>query len=308
MEPNQVKSKVSAGDFFLNLGATVALYTTVFSLLRLLFTAIDTKFPKVVYGYVSTTSISWPVAVLVIFFPIYILLMWIIGNNYAAEPEKRNSGVHKWLTYLTLFITGLVLAGDLIAILYYFIDGQEITTAFILKVLSLLVVAGSVFGYYLSDIRGKLTEQNRKIWRIFAFVLVIASVVWGFVVLGSPHTQRMYKYDEQKVMDLQNLNGQIQTYYGMNLKLPVNLDALLEMNYYNTATKDAQTGLPYEYVKSTDTTYSLCAVFNKDSKEATDSRAYPYSYEATWSHPAGRHCFTQKINPSNYPPKPVINL
>lgn len=308
MEPNQVKPKVSAGDFFLNLGATVALYTTVFSLLRVLFTAIDSKFPTITNGYqYYSPSISWPVAVLVIFFPIFILLMWIIGKNYEADPQRRNSGVHKWLTYLTLFITGLVLAGDLIAVLYYFIDGQQLTTAFLLKVLSLLVVAGSVFTYYLADIRGKLTTQNRNMWRIFAFVLVVLSIAWGFMVLGSPYTQRMYKYDMQKVSDLQNLNSQIQSYYSMNSKLPANLDALKEMNYHYVVV-DSQTNAPYEYVKSSETSYSLCAVFNRDSRDGNNSEARPYYYEQNWSHPAGRHCFTQKINPAMFPSKPLINM
>ncbi len=305
MEPNQ-KPKLTAGDFFLNLGATVALYTTVVSLLRVLFVAIDSKFPHITNGYqYYNPSISWPVAVLVIFFPIYIALMWVIGNQYLASPEKRTSGIHKWLTYLTLFLTGIALACDLIAVLYYFIDGQEITTAFLLKVLALLVVSGSVFTYYLADVRGRLTTQNRKIWRAFALVLVIGSIVLGFAVLGSPFTQRQYKYDQQKVSDLQNLNSQIQSYYSVNSKLPENLDQIKEMAYY-VSFNDTQTGTPYEYSKVSATSYSLCAVFNKDSKEANDSRAYPYYGEVNWTHPAGKHCFTQKINPERFPMKPMI--
>ncbi len=41
----------------------------------------------------------------------------------------------------------------------------------------------------------------------------VKSIIWGFSVLGSPHTQRLIKYDEQKINDLQYINSQIQSYY-----------------------------------------------------------------------------------------------
>jgi hypothetical protein len=74
--------KTSAKDFFLNLGAIVALYTTIISLLNLLFTVINKAFPQIVnYYYTSSSSISMPVATLIIFFPVYILLMWSHRSN-----------------------------------------------------------------------------------------------------------------------------------------------------------------------------------------------------------------------------------
>ncbi|MGH7250038.1 MAG: DUF5671 domain-containing protein, partial [Minisyncoccia bacterium] len=124
MEP---QTKTSAKDFFINLGAIVALYTTVVSLVNLLFTVINTAYPQITsgYNYLSSQSISWPVATLIIFFPIFLLLMWLLGKDYKIHPEKQNSGIHKWLTYITLFIAGLTIAIDLITVLYYFLDGQE---------------------------------------------------------------------------------------------------------------------------------------------------------------------------------------
>src|SRR5574343_502179 len=110
---DQNTTKISAKDFFLNLGATISLYTVVFSLLQLLFTVINTKYPKITnaYQYSTSSSISWPVAILIIFVPILLVLMWVINKNYEVEPARRSMGVHKWLTFLTVFISGLVLAG-----------------------------------------------------------------------------------------------------------------------------------------------------------------------------------------------------
>ncbi|TSC70763.1 MAG: hypothetical protein CEO12_139 [Parcubacteria group bacterium Gr01-1014_46] len=301
-----MKSKSNVKDFFLNLGATISLYTVVGSLVTLLFSVINKAYPQITNGYYyfGSSSISWPVSILAIFFPIFILLMWLLAKDYDSDPERKNAGVHKWLTFLTLFIAGVALAIDLITVLYYFIDGQELTTGFILKVLVLLVITGGVFTYYISDIRGKLTPKSRNMWRIFAFVIVLGSIVWGFSVLGSPRTQRLYKYDQQKLSDLQNLNSQVQTYYATNSKLPNNVDELKAAAYYGSMV-DPQSQKPYEYVKTGTLTYSLCAEFNKASDEQlTNNQAYPYYGDVIWTHPAGRHCFEQKINTAMYP-KPL---
>ena len=210
-------AKTSAKDFFLNLGAIVALYTTVVSLLNLLFTVINTAYPQITaYYYYNSQSISMPVATLIIFFPIFILLMWLLEKSYTAEPEKKHLSIRKWLTYITLFVAGLTLAGDLVTVLYYFIDGQELTTGFILKVLSVFVVILAVFLYYISDIRNKLTKSSQKVWLIISAVIILASIVWGFAVLGSPYTQRLVKYDSQKISDLQNLQYQVISYWQTN--------------------------------------------------------------------------------------------
>lgn len=302
------KPKTNAKDLFLNLGAIVALYTVVISLINLLFSVINSAYPKITdgYSYYGSQSISWPVAILIIFFPIYVLLMWLLEKGYDEEPEKRNVGIRKWLTYITLFLAGVATAGDLVTVIYYFIDGQELTAGFLLKVLTVLVIALGVFYYYISDIREKLNSSSRRIWTIVALVVVLGSIAWGFSVLGSPMTQRLHKYDNAKVMDLQNLTSAIQNYYSTSQKLPENLTDLATLNY-GINTTDSQNQKQYEYKKTGNNTYELCAEFNKSSS-STESLTYPrvmgLGY-TTWNHPAGRHCFTQTITPDPYG-KPVI--
>src|SRR3989344_694449 len=111
MNQTLVRPKVSAKDLFLNLGAMVALYTVVVSVLRLLFSVINTAFPQVTggYNYWGSQSISWPVATIVITFPILIFLQWMLERQYRREPERQSTGIHKWLTYITLFIAGLTI-------------------------------------------------------------------------------------------------------------------------------------------------------------------------------------------------------
>jgi hypothetical protein len=304
--------KTSAKDFFLNLGAIVALYTTIISLLNLLFTVINKAFPQIVnYYYTSSSSISMPVATLIIFFPVYILLMWSLEKSYLTEPEKRNLGVRKWLTYITLFIAGLVLAGDLVTVLYYFLDGQEMTAGFLLKVLAVLLVVLGVFVYYISDIREKLSSRSRKIWAVISLVVILISIIWGFTVLGSPRTQQLYKYDEQKVSDLQNLNYQVQDYYQLHSSLPVTIDDLCGQNSLSPNNcVDKQTGKKYEYVMTGQSakTYQLCAIFNKDSN-TNDSQVQTYPYvngQSGWVYSAGHYCFDEVIPASQYKPVSAV--
>ncbi len=297
------KPKTSPKDFFLHLGAIVVLYTVVISLLNLLFTVIEQAYPKInnYYGYFGSSSLSWPVAILIIFFPIYIVLMWALEKSYKENEEKRQLGVRRWLTYITLFVSGLVLAGDLVTVLYYFIDGQELTIGFLLKVLSVLVVTAGVFTYYISDIRNKLNGNSRKTWAIIATVIILGSIIWGFSVLGSPRTQRLYKYDEQKTNDLTNIQNEINNYYSQEGNLPATLDELNKNYYSNHA--DPQSQKSYEYAPTSQNKYNICADFNKDSKQSGYGQTYP---QGSWTHPAGRYCFAQTINPNTYAkPMPV---
>jgi len=282
------------------------------NLLGLLFTVIDTAYPKITngYNYFGSSSISWPVASLVVFFPVFILLMWFLEKEYIVEPEMQNSIIHRGLTYITLFVSGLVIVGDLVTVIYYFIDGQELTTGFLLKVLVLFIISSSLFIYYVSDLSKKLTKNSRIIWRIVALIIVVGSIIWGFAVLGSPRTQRLYKYDEQKISDLQNINSRVMNYYASKGILPKTIDEVLLDEYYSNTFVDPQTQKSYEYEKVSDTTYNLCANFNKASDEKKSNTRMDYSYikyqfgTTSWNHGEGRYCFKQTVNPEIYS-KPI---
>jgi len=160
-----------------------------------------------------------------------------------------------------------------------------------------------LFTYYLSDVRGTLTSKSRKVWRVVSGVIILGSIIWGFAVLGSPSTQRMYKHDIQKMNNLQEINNYVTSFYSTNGTLPVNLNDVSSLGYLPTL-NDPQTGKPYEYIKKEALNYSLCAEFNKASDQRMDkmnsSQAiYPYG-SVFGSHPAGRYCYDQKINPNMY--------
>jgi len=308
-----MQTKMTAKDFFLHIAVIVLLYAGTVALLNILFRVINVAFPQVTqYGYYGSTSISFPVATLIVVFPLFLFLANVLRKGYAADPSQKEFAVRKWLIYITLFIAGGVLAGDLVTLIYYFLDGQELTTAFLLKILSVLVVAGAIFGYYLDDLKDRLTGSRRNIWRAVAIVLVVGSIVAGFSVLGTPQTQRKLRYDSQKVSDLQNIQWQIVNYWQQKGVLPTALQELEDPISGFTMPLDPQTDKLYEYKKTGALSFDLCADFNKPSQTTNGSMArmaYPEPIGKpgdNWQHESGKQCFERTIDPQLYPVRSKI--
>ncbi|MEK7148063.1 MAG: DUF5671 domain-containing protein, partial [Patescibacteria group bacterium] len=209
-----MNNKISVKDFFLQIGAIATFYASAIALITLLFEVINFAYPKVTeYYQYSFPSISLQVATLIVAFPLFIFLSWLMQKSYESDPGLREAPLRKFLAYATLFIAGAVVAGDLVTLIYMFLDGQELTTGFLLKVLALLVIAGGVFLYYLREIRNIISPKERNLWRIIALVVILGSIIAGFMVIGSPASQRARRYDNTRVSDLQNIQWQIVNYY-----------------------------------------------------------------------------------------------
>lgn len=95
----------------------------------------------------STVQVAFCLARLMVAYPVYLVLMRTLLKELAAHREKTYSGVRKWLTYIALLVVALVGIGTLMAFLTSFLRG-EITLRFVLKVLIILAIDGSVFIYY----------------------------------------------------------------------------------------------------------------------------------------------------------------
>ena len=216
MENIENKIKTAPKDFFVFIGSMIALYASAVSLLNLLFEIINASFPDALnFSYDRFSSgMRWSIASLLIVFPIYIFLSWFINKDLTDNPLKKNLGIRKWLTYLTLFVAGVTIITDLIMLINTFLGG-EITARFAFKILAVLIVAGAAFTYYLYDLRRDVGQKSSKmkmlVWAVSFGVL--ASIVGGFFIMGSPLTLRMKRFDERRVNDLQNIQYQIVNYY-----------------------------------------------------------------------------------------------
>src|SRR3989338_3382602 len=154
-------NKFSAVDFFLYLGMVAALYVSVGSILALLFEYVDALFPDPLEGGYRTFSgsIRFAMSALIVAFPLLIVLTRVVNSRAREDVARLNFTIRRWLLFLTLFIAGAVIAGDLIALINVFLGG-ELTMRFILKVLVVLAVFGSVFGYYVKDLKGYWQEHK----------------------------------------------------------------------------------------------------------------------------------------------------
>ena len=97
-------------------------------------------------------AIRWAISSLIVVFPVYLWSTRFLNKLYQKSPDKKDLRIRKWLVYFTLFAAGLIIIGDLVALINNLLGG-ELTIRFLLKVLTILFVTGSVFGYYLWDIR-----------------------------------------------------------------------------------------------------------------------------------------------------------
>jgi len=313
MENIETKIKTTPKDFFVFIGAMAALYASAVSLINLLFEIINASFPDALsFSYDNFSSgMRWSIASLIIVFPVYIFLSRFINKDLAANFLKKNLGVRKWLTYLTLFIAGVTIITDLILLINTFLGG-EITTRFAFKILAVLIVAGTVFAYYLYDLKRDVGQKSNKM-KLLAWTVsfaILASIVGGFFIMGSPFTLRMKRFDERRVNDLQNIQYQIVNFYQKKGVLPNSLDELKDPIAGFNIPLDPDTAVSYGYEKVSDIGFKVCADFSLESDSQIDSkymtRPMPVSSEIfpvneNWRHNSGRQCFDRKIDKDLYP-------
>lgn len=150
------KPYLVAREAFLYLVSFITLYIAAFSFGALLFSFIDIWFPDLLRlgGGVPRTAI----ASLIVAFPIFLIITRSLHKGAAKDPERKESKIKKWLTYLTLVIAAGVLIGDLITVLSSLLGG-ELSMRFLLKAAVVFLIAGSIFGYYLSDLQKEEKES-----------------------------------------------------------------------------------------------------------------------------------------------------
>ncbi len=309
MEPTP---KTTPKDFFLHLGAMATLYVSAISILVLAFEYIDTLFPDVLEYYRDPFSgtMRFAMASLIIIFPLYVILTRLVNSDLRANPDKRNLGVRKWLVYLTLFVAGVTLAADLIVLINTFLGG-DLTTRFALKVFAVLVVIGGAFLYYLADLRGRWVAheaQSKSIGAAVSFA-VLASIIGGFFIVGSPADQRLFRLDQQRVNDLQSIQWQVVNFWQQKEKLPAATAELEDPISGFVVPHDPETKASYTYSAKGPLTFELCATFSAKSvgteRTATAEPASlaPVGIEGVnWSHGAGETCFSRTIDPDRFPP------
>lgn len=309
-------TKVTPKDFFLWAGAMITLYVSVVSLIALLFDYIDIAYPDTTTSYYYSDpysgGIRFAIASLVVLFPTCVVIMRFIRRDIAHDHTKRNLWIRRWALVFTLFGAVVTAVVDLITLINTYLGG-DMTTHFILKVLIVFLIASGVFMHYLADIWG-YWEKNPSYIRsigIAVAVLIAGTVASGFFIIGSPAQVRMYRFDEQKISDLQTIQAQIINYWQHKDALPTELVNLNDTINGITIPVDSQTGAPYKYAIVNGHTFELCATFNSVTQSDSPDLSQPVVpapangsmyLSDSWVHTAGYTCFARTIDPQRYPP------
>jgi hypothetical protein len=122
-------------------------------------------------------------------------------------------------------------------------------------------------------------------------VAVVAAVVAGIYLLGSPSEERSRRLDERRVQDLSGIAQAIDLYWTRESRLPGSLEQLRSDTGANITVADPSTSAPYDYRPLEDGKYELCASFDRDSG---DSNRFDNGF---WTHRAGRQCFQREAKP-----------
>lgn len=323
--------KVTTLEVVVNLFSFILLSIVAFALGALYFEVIDKYFPDAIndnskssYSYTRSSSVSsdivhYSIAALVIGFPLLFFALRFWFRKFRKDSGKVESRLTKWITYLVLLVASVTIVGDLIAIVYTFLQG-EISARFFLKALIILVIAGSIFGFYFFE--RKYVQYKKAIHPLLfrSYVvgvgsMVLVGIILGFVVAGSPAMERKRTLDDKREQNLSQIESCIDSYTYQFKKLPDSLDDLTKasLGYISCpddVLTDPETGQFYEYEiinasspyyeentiqASRKGTYKLCATFALSSEESSENGRYYYSSdrEDIWEqHSAGRECDT----------------
>lgn len=301
-------------DVFLYLLSTITLIASAVSFGILIFQYINIYFPDVIANYYISASVRFApirqaLATLIVIFPVYFFVSTFLTKDVAENPEKRELKIRKWLLYFTVFVAALVIIGDLVILINTYLNG-ELTSPFILKVLTIFFIAGSVFSYYFSElrelrIRGKKNFDWVSTYKWVVVVVTLLAIGFGFYIAGSPVNQRMARFDERRVQDLSLIQSQIINFWQKKNTLPQDLDQIANDILGITIPRDPKSGASYKYRTLGGLKFELCATFETSSTQ--DGRggrvplplSYPYpgGETQTWRHNAERTCFQRTIDP-----------
>ncbi len=321
-----LSKKASTVDVVINFFSFILLGIVATALGTLYYQIINLSFPDplAAMNYYSlagaTSTIHYSIAALLIGFPLYYFAMRLWFRKFREDEGRAESKLSKWLTYLVLLAAAVTIVGDLITTLFTLLQG-EITVRFFLKALVILGIAGAVFGFYYLE-RKKIqyrTDIPRRTFQLFGrgvSAAVLVGLILGFMVGGSPTTERNRTFDETRASYLSSLADCIEQYASSLGALPTSLDELVRSSQYSycrTYMNDPETFAPYEYrVVTASMTqgagrvgqFELCASFSLAS-EGTARSVEGYGMTTVWyEHGTGRSCDTvsaQLLIPSNNP-------
>lgn len=159
------KPRRSPRDLFLHFLAMFTLYISAISLTTVLYQIINILVPDTLAGidvYSANAAeriLRMALSFLIVMLPVCVYSIMILNKTYVADPQKAVLPVRKAIIYFTLFVVSFIIMFSLVFLLNSFLQG-ELTLRFFLKLLSVLFVAGSIFGYYRWELKQFRKEES----------------------------------------------------------------------------------------------------------------------------------------------------
>ncbi len=225
------------------------------------------------FGYASS-GLRWSISSLIVGYPIFLFLGWRLAARKRRDPERRRSRVRAWLTYITLIFAAGALIGDLVAVVYQFLEGG-LSTRFAAKAGVVGAISAAILWNY-SRVAERTSSRIDLFGRALAIVstiTVVALVAWAFTIVRGPASARERVADEQRVdhlIAMTRLADCHVTYLGaLAPEFAAMQEALAEFGARQpigagcteAAPVDPITGVSYPYRLIDRDSYELCAVF-----------------------------------------------
>ena len=294
-------------NVILQTGALITLYISITSVLILIFNVTNLKFPDELSYYWENNgardAVRNSIAMLVVFFPAFLIFTRLSNQDRRQYAQGEYGTLARWFVYITILGGILILLGDLVTLINYFLNG-EISERFLIKVFSLLIVVGIALHYYILDVRGYFKKRVDKAiyFAMGAIMLVIVSIIYGFSYIETPSEVREMRLDEHQISDLREIYWNIQNAYHTTQTLPDNIDTLYINQKKPKAPEDRS---EYTYTILDDHTFELCAEFKSEStqyersvidmKTITPDEGDPFYQDNNWEHGVGYICFKRTV-------------
>jgi ABC-type multidrug transport system fused ATPase/permease subunit len=278
-----MNNKHNAKYAFYYLLSLAALIFMAVSIGMILFSIIDKHITDILAysNYYSIDSrLKFAISALLISSPIFYGMAYLINKGLRNGELEKESGIRRWLTYFIILVSSLIILGSFVSLINSFLSG-EMTTRFILKAASVLLIAGATFSFYFYDIKRVNPKKPDKVVKIFLFstlAIVLISFVLAWFFVESPKEARARRLDEMVLNNISSLENAVNSYYNYNKELPETLDILIaekRLYYFNNENLlDPETKEPIIYNRLSETEFEFCATFRTDNRQSGGNANY----------------------------------
>lgn len=232
----------------------------------------------------ASTGLRWSIASLLVGYPIFLFLGWRLAAKKRRDPDRRRSRVRAWLTYVTLIFAAGAFIGDLVAVVFQFLDGG-LQARFAAKAGVVGVISAAILWNFSREAErtsGGVDLAGQAL-AVLTTLLVAALVAWAFSIVRSPAAARERIADETRVTNIIAMTRLADCHYTYFNRLDGNFaamqTALIELGGRSpvaagcteTYPYDPSTGAEYRYRVIDTDTYEICAIFEGGWPEADDN-------------------------------------